>query len=429
MHLARLTCLSLLGAIAFGCGASAPAAPSEASRSPTARSPDRDASRAEMVDAASRIDGEATGIDANAVIDPARSPDPAVPDGFAAVERAFAERRLGHLTEARALLDAAHLDVGPAVSSGDILRPRGGIAGIAFTARGTTGTAFFDATSGEPIGLVSSDAFNADQSEVPNAGSPGIFVGYSTGRGGALFDARNRAFLAIGPAVKVTKDGATAYVASEDQCTWSRWDLLTGRLVGDLERLTNTCSEPPYLATLTDDGKALIGGAWWDLDTRTIHRTPSGLAVFAGYSAAISPDQNYVAYLLAAAPGPGVPASFVTLVDRRTGAQRVSTEPLRTLSNGTPLSFGQSPDRVIVFDYGQWAFSIPSLQLLAKGGGPGPQDPALTPTYRSPPPSPPLPSEAETAPLRALLAQASCTRGGFIVPLDLCAGPDDADAN
>lgn len=352
-------------------------------------------------------------------------PQPPMPDGLMAVESAFAERRLGHVAEARAILDAANLAIGAADMAGAILRPRGGIAGIAFAGRGADGTAFFDATSGEPTGLVSSAVFNADERETPNVGSPGIFVGYSgaSAGGGALYDARSRTLLAVGPATKVTKDGATAYVASEDRCTWSRWDLLTGRPVGDLERLTGSCYDPPYLATLTDDGKALIGGAWWDLDTRTIHRMPSGLVVFNGYSAAISADQNFVAYLLSASPDALAPSSFVTLVDRRTGVQRVSNEPLGTLSNGTPLSFAESPARVIVFDYGQWAFSVPSLQLLAKGGGPGPQDPALTQTPRPVPDPPPPPSDAETAPLRALLARASCTRGGFIVPLDLCASP------
>lgn len=345
-----------------------------------------------------------------------------VPDARAAVERALEERRLGHLEKARAILADADLEVGAADTSGTIYRARGGVAGIAFSAWRGSGTTFFDATTGEPIGLVSNAVFSPDERESPNVQSPGIFVGSADTRH-ALYDGRNARLLTSGPATKVTKDGATAYVASQDQCAWSQWDLLTGQLVGDLEAIASGCERTTSHATLTDDGKALIGAAWWDLDTRNIRQMPSGPAIFYDYAVALSPDQNHVAYVLAGPPQLEPPAWFVTVVDRRTGKQTLASEPIRSLSNADPLDFAEAPLRVVVTDYGQWAFGVPSLQLLAKHDGSANRTAMTTAPARVQPTPPSAPTEAETAPLRALLTAATCSRGGFIVPLDLCAAP------
>lgn len=419
---ARCALLPLLAVVTIACGGRSVARPGHAETSAPAPST--------SARPASPVEGPTLAADG-----------PTPPDGLAAVERAFAERRLGHVAEARAVLDDAGLAVGDADTSGVVLRPRGGVAGIAFEGRGASGTAFFDAKTGEPIGLVSRAVFVHDELEVPNAAAPGIFVGTESEPTGAarIYDAKSGALLARGPTAKIIRDGATAYVASEDQCAWSRWDLLTGRLVGELERFTNgPCWEPAFTAELTDDGKALIGIAWWDLDTRAIHETSAGRAIFRDFTGALSRDQNHVAFLLSTAPDARSDATFVALVDRRTGALRIANEPLPPRARSKPLRFAESPTRLLVYpadDYvmatgkicWQYAFRVPSLSLLARipadQGLRAHPDASLFDSAPKPAVGRTPPSADETAPLRALLSQASCARGGFIVPRDLCATP------
>jgi hypothetical protein len=332
----------------------------------------------------------------------------------------------------------APLSPGPGDLQGTMVPARGGIAALEMTGGAGHPVLFFDAGSGEPLSFEPDLPSFADEPVLPD---PPLFLVEDADQEQALFDPKTRDRLVEGARVLVRPGGQIAYTFREDDCRWHVWDLRTRKEAQALTsgvRPGGSCDASARRASafISVNGRFLVDGAGlWDLKTSTFTRI--GGAGSDGYSVLGSPDRRYVAYVSTI---PGASAStmgayhHLHVVDLVTGNKTRTAQPLHFLSNGAPLSFGQDPLRLCVFDFSRWAFEVPSLRMLARfprersareeddaeDDEQAAKEETLLDCRR--PLSPPTVTTAE-AELRARLALRVCHIAGRLVPRAICEPP------
>lgn len=364
----------------------------------------------------------------------------------ARLEKAYRLRQSGQVDEASAEFNKV---VRILMSAGEVPVPGlGAVTGFAVQGRTTAGftidggaeagTLFFDMRTGDPF------AFSPGvrlRTEGPVVDAP-FFVTVAPNKSMGVFDPTTGIDASVGGALfAVHPDGQRAYVLDE-HCRVQEWSIAKARttralgghraalVAADVPSGCHGCgcdAESFRGAVITADGR-WISSRWgrWSLATGAFTPLPF-FWKWTGFWPAMSPDGRYFAYIRAnprAEPAALVNANYLVLYDVEHGTHRVAPKLLPALSNGHPLSFGTNPRRVCVFDYGRYAFSVPSLALLATWGTDQNVDGAA-PSARAP--SPLLDCEVMNAPtpllradLTARLASRVCFVGGFLLPREQC---------
>jgi hypothetical protein len=244
-----------------------------------------------------------------------------------------------------------------------------------------------------------------------------------------------------GELIAVHRDGHRAYVLDE-RCRLQEWNIAearTARALGShrpplvaARPVPEECAacaceiEGFRRAVLTADGHWLAS-PWgrWNLASGAFSRLPIPWT-WQGFPPALSPDGRYVATIRddpKAPPSAMVGKNFLMVYDMERGAPLGPPKALPTLSNSTPLSFGIDPVRVCVSDYGERAFAVPSLEVLAKWATGEEDDDYSRKRRRSsmldcqPSPAAGPPPRAE---LTVRLAQRVCSLGKFLLPREYC---------
>jgi hypothetical protein len=169
---------------------------------------------------------------------------------------------------------------------------------------------------------------------------------------------------------------------------------------------------------ITPDGRWLVS-LWgrWNLASGAFLRAPIPWTLD-DFLPALSPDGRYFAYVWVnpkAPPGAMVHKDFLKVYDLERGMAVGQPQELPILSNSSPLSFGTNPLRVCVFDYGYYAFAVPSLSQIGKWeGDKRTRDPLLDCTLPAAPAPPPH------AELTVRLAPHVCQVGRFLLPRESC---------
>lgn len=357
------------------------------------------------------------------------------------VKNAYHMRAAGQANEARAEFAKIVLVL---IGAGEIPAPGLGAAtGFAVPGRTTAGftieggaeagTLFFDLRTGEPF------AFSPGVSLRPEG--PAVDAPFFVTAPPSLHDPTTGYDAALGGAlVAVHPEGHRAYVLDE-RCRMQEWNIAEARTTRALgahrpalvaagqvpeECATCACDAEGFRSTVvTVDGRWLVS-QWgrWNLASGAFSRLPIPWT-WDGHQPAVSPDGRYVAFIREnpkAPPDAMVGKHFLALYDMELRKSPAAPKALPTLSNGSPLSFGTTPLRVCVHDYGDRVFAVPSLAQLATWatGEKGdsyqagrPRDPLLdcSPKAATPPPHPDL---------TARLAAHVCSFGGFLLPREHC---------
>jgi hypothetical protein len=219
---------------------------------------------------------------------------------------------------------------------------------------------FFKTATGEPFAYLPV----ALRRRAPNLAA----VHFITDDGG-LYQPDQGVFADIqGLLIALHPDGRSAYFVDES-CRVHAWDIAR-HVATALDAVALWRCDPWDFrdAAVSSDGRWLVT-RWgkWNVQTKAWAALPFLRTAREGWEPAVGLDGRYVARIMrnpAASEDDSMTAVVIQLHDLSNGSVRTANKTLSLLSNRDPLSFHAQPPRVCVRNYGQYAFAVPSLQLL-----------------------------------------------------------------
>lgn len=290
-------------------------------------------------------------------------------DAYSALVEGRREDAIASFRSAVSVAEVAgyHATMGLGDVQGKVLPARGGLSALDLGDDAWGALLFFRADTGEPFWFEPSWSSPEEEPVLPAS----ALFRHQTSQSDAFFDPKLRKWVLSASRLLLTPGGRTAYSFADDDCRWHAFDLKLRRETAQLGKALKSgepCDHRGHDSAFLAPGGALLvdGSGYWNLESRKFTSL-----VGPGkneYAVSGSPDHRYVAYVADTGPISAetmAEAHRIVLVDLTNGKKTYTARTLPYLSNGDPLTFGRDPQRICVFDYGQWAFAVPSMTLLA----------------------------------------------------------------